>query len=308
MKCDICSAKAQVELTQHKIAMCSSCYLKWVPEYTQRTIKKYKMFSHRDSVLVAVSGGKDSLALWSILTELGYRADALYINLGIMEDNYSNSSLKCAQQLASQLGRKLYVIDVHKEHGFRIPQMYRKVERTICSTCGVIKRYYMNLIAYKEGYNCVATGHNLDDEVSSLLSNVLNWNVHYLARQSPFLPGKGQKLVKKVKPLCYFTEKETAQYAFLKKIKYIEDECPYVKGSTFLYYKNLLNQIELNSPGLKRRFYDGFLKVSRERFEEIMPALNGCSKCGMPTPIDICTFCRIIERAKKILPRHTTLQ
>ncbi|MFW6138338.1 MAG: ATP-binding protein [Spirochaetota bacterium] len=308
MKCGLCFGKAQVELIQHKIAMCGPCYLKWVPHYTQRTIKNFRMFSHQDPVLVAVSGGKDSLSLWSILTELGYQADALYINLGILENNYSAYSLECAQQLASTLGRKLHVIDLEKEQGFRIPQMHRKIERNICSACGVIKRYYMNLTAYQEGYHCVATGHNLDDESSSLLSNVLSWDVHYLSRQSPVLPEKGQKLVKKVKPLCYFTEKETAQYAFLKQIEYIGYDCPYVKGSTFLYYKDLLNQLEQNSAGSKRRFYDGFLRVSAGRFEEKMPELQECRHCGMPTPIDVCSFCRITQRAKKIVREQTPSQ
>ena len=70
-------------MRQHKLALCKEHYLEWVPEQTERFIKKYEMFSHDDKVLVAVSGGKDSLALWDILHRLGYQADGLYLGLGI---------------------------------------------------------------------------------------------------------------------------------------------------------------------------------------------------------------------------------
>ena len=48
------------------------------------------MIAPGDRVLVAVSGGKDSLAVWDILVELGYEADGLYVGLGIGE--YSDVS------------------------------------------------------------------------------------------------------------------------------------------------------------------------------------------------------------------------
>ena len=70
-------------MRQHKLALCKEHYLEWIPEQTERFIKKYEMFTHYEKVLVAVSGGKDSLALWEILTRLDYQADGLYIGLGI---------------------------------------------------------------------------------------------------------------------------------------------------------------------------------------------------------------------------------
>jgi predicted PP-loop superfamily ATPase len=83
MKCRKCGEKASVNMRQHKLALCKEHYLEWVPEQTERFIKKYGMFSRDEKVLVAVSGGKDSLALWDILVKLGYQADGLYLGLGI---------------------------------------------------------------------------------------------------------------------------------------------------------------------------------------------------------------------------------
>ena len=59
MKCRKCGEKASVNMRQHKLALCKEHYLEWVPEQTDRFIEKYKMFSHDDKILVAVSGGKE---------------------------------------------------------------------------------------------------------------------------------------------------------------------------------------------------------------------------------------------------------
>jgi len=70
-------------MRQHRLALCKEHYLEWVPEQTERFIKKYNMFTRNEKILVAVSGGKDSLSLWGILVRLGYQADVFYIGLVI---------------------------------------------------------------------------------------------------------------------------------------------------------------------------------------------------------------------------------
>lgn len=50
-------------MRQHKLAQCKPHFLEWVCDQTERNINNYKLFTKDDRVLVAVSGGKDSLAL-----------------------------------------------------------------------------------------------------------------------------------------------------------------------------------------------------------------------------------------------------
>jgi len=69
-------------MRQHRLAFCKEHYIEWFIEQTERSIEKYHMFSRDARILVAVSGGKDSLALWDVLWQLGYQADGLYIHLG----------------------------------------------------------------------------------------------------------------------------------------------------------------------------------------------------------------------------------
>jgi len=81
--------------------------------------------------------------------------------------------------------------------------------------------YFMNKKAKEFGYDIIATGYNLDDEAAVLFSNTLNWSVEYLKRQYPVLKEENG-FIRKVKPLCKISEKESAMYAILSGIEYIE--------------------------------------------------------------------------------------
>src|SRR5512137_157603 len=104
MKCRKCGREAAINMRQHKLALCGEHFLEWVPEQTQRFIEKYRMFTPDERVLVAVSGGKDSLSLWDVLLRLGYKADGIYIGLGIDGGvNYSNQSHEMCDKFLKNL-------------------------------------------------------------------------------------------------------------------------------------------------------------------------------------------------------------
>jgi tRNA(Ile)-lysidine synthase TilS/MesJ len=122
MKCKTCGEKAVVNMRQHKLALCKDHYLEWIPAQTARFIKKYWMFGPDEKILVAVSGGKDSLSLWDILHRLGYQVDGLYIGLGIDAGiGYSEESHRLTEKFAVENGLKLHVVDIEKIYGQSIP-------------------------------------------------------------------------------------------------------------------------------------------------------------------------------------------
>jgi uncharacterized protein (TIGR00269 family) len=307
----MCGQKAVVNMRQHKLALCKDHFLDWIPEQTERFIEKYKMFTREEKVLIAVSGGKDSLSLWDILQRLGYQADGLYICLGIDDQrsqigeglNYSSESQRLTEKFAAERGLKLHIVDIQKEYGATIPQFALKSHRgrsKPCSVCGLVKRHVLNRIARDFGYDVLATGHNLDDEAAVLFGNTLTWAGEYLLRQGPVLP-ETPGLARKVKPFCRIYERELLAYALLCGIEYIYDECPFSVGSTSIYYKQLLNQLENDRPGAKQSFYLSFLEARKSGLfaerEEIQAELHPCSKCGQPTSAPgLCSFCRMMSR------------
>ncbi len=249
------------------------------------------MFGADDRLVLGVSGGKDSLALWEILTVLGYRVDGVYLDLGIGE--YSSDGLRFSRQFAAERDLSLRVVDLGSDHGFSIPEAARFTSRVACSACGLSKRFLLNEAAAEMGYDVLVVGHNLDDEAAVLLGNVLRWEVDYLARQRPVLPTSDGGLVRKVKPLLRVAERETAAYAVLRGIRYEIEECPMAAGNTINRYKEWLNRLEEQSPGLKARFLLGFLDRGAAYFPPDPPELLACGECGRPTPGETCSFCRL---------------
>jgi uncharacterized protein (TIGR00269 family) len=299
MKCRKCGTKAIINMRQHRLALCQECFLEWVPEQVQRAIERFDMFAPDARLLVAVSGGKDSLGLWDVLLRLGYAADGVYINLGIGPEDYSSTSLRRAEQFAAQHEATLHVVDVAQRYGQTIPEVARRKRgRSTCGTCGLVKRHVMNGLACEEGYAALVTGHNMDDEAAVLFQNALHWSTGYLARQAPVLPASHPGLARKAKPLIRLYEREMAAYALLRGIDYIYEECPYSKGATTLVYKDLLNRLEERSPGAKQQFYLSFLQARGEGrllpLAEQRVELGECTRCGQPTTApELCAFCRL---------------
>ncbi len=294
MRCKRCRGKVVIEVRRHNAAFCRDCFVHYVRQQVSRAIAKHRMLAPSDRVLVAVSGGKDSLGLWDLLLDLGYQADGLYLGLGI--GGYSDRSKDLSQAFADARGAKLVVHDLESEQGYTIPEAAGAGRpkraspggRSSCAVCGLSKRYLFNRVALEGGYDVVATGHNLDDEAAVLFANTLRWDTASMARQFPVLEATRPGLA----------------YCVLKGIDYVVEECPLVGGNTQMRHKETLNQMEEASPGTKHTFLFGYVDRAATLLRAADVAeLAECSRCGMvtqapadPSEAPVCAFCRTRAR------------
>ena len=295
-RCRICKREAFIYLRYANLALCKEHFVNRTESVVQSAIHKFKMFSRKDKLLVAVSGGKDSLALWHIIDKLGYKADGIHIDLGLGE--FSELSWEISKEFAKKHGFHLHLLSIKDELGTSINGLVKKRHEKPCSFCGAVKRYILNKVSYERGYDVLITGHNLDDESARLLGNILNWDEEYIYRQYPALP-KEDKMVKKVKPLVFISRKELLLYCESEEIEYVKSGCPHSKGARSLVLTDIMEEIENKYPATKLRFIKGFYKL-RNRF---MPSekveLYECPTCGMLTSSEkLCRFCRIKDRIK----------
>lgn len=288
-----------IDLPRHNANFCVEHFQELCRRQVRKAIDQFDMFTPDDRLLVAISGGKDSLAVWDLLLDLGYQADGLYLGLGI--GNYSDESAGYARRFAEGRGLVLHEVSLRDDHGFDVPTAARVTRRVPCSACGLSKRHLFDDVARQHGYDVVVTGHNLDDEAAVLYGNTLRWDIDYLARQLPVLPAR-HGFPKKAKPLVRLTERETAAWCVVRRIDYLVEECPMAVGNRHLAYKEALNRLETDSPGAKATFYLGFL----ERMAPLLAGQSGadqghlesCIRCGAPTTGEVCAFCRLVERTE----------
>ncbi|WP_165492289.1 ATP-binding protein [Egibacter rhizosphaerae] len=313
-QCQVCGRAVVIEIPRHRAAFCAEHLVDHIRGQVRHAIDRHGMLSYDDRVLVAVSGGKDSLALWDVLLDMGYH-DGLYLGLGI--GDYSQRSEQVVSDFAERRGVTLHAIDLATEFGYSIPDATGVKDRSACGVCGLSKRYVFNKVALDHGYDVMATGHNLDDEAAQLLGNVLRWQTPFMARQSPALAASGG-LAKKVKPLYRVGEREMAAYCIVRGLDYIVEECPLVGGNTVHHYKDALNELERHFPGTKAQFLYGFLdKVRDQHFASEADEGNddgvvACGECGMPTAPPKgkaahngdsvrCAFCRTQQRVLSVV-------
>lgn len=298
MKCTRCRKPAEVKIRAHNSAFCRACYVVFFRRRVLKAIEKEKMIDKGERVLVAVSGGKDSLALWDVLHEEGYETVGFHLALGI--GGYSERSLDRTREFAEARGLDLRIHSL-RDDGLAVPDMMAATRRPACAACGTAKRHHFDAAALEYECQVVATGHNLDDEAARLLGNVLRWQVDHLARQRPVMQPTHEKFVRKVKPLYLTSELETASFAFLRGIEYVVEECPNAAGATQLTYKALLDQLESSSPGSKLSFVNEFVTRGAAGFlaKERESAPNTCGGCGMPSFGDLCSFCSLSSEVQR---------
>lgn len=293
MKCRKCKVPAEISLPSHNTAFCRACFSTYFTGQVERAIDKHKLILPGERVLVALSGGKDSLTLMLELSRLGHDVTGLHVDLGIPVS--SAAARAKVEGFCAQHGMKLHVVELIKE-GLPIPDVKKYINRPVCSACGKIKRHWFNRVALEGGFHCLATGHNLDDEVARLFANTLRWDAGYLSDQGPCLQAESG-FARKIKPLYRLTEFETACYAFINGISIHSAPCPYSGGASFTGHKALWSNLEYNSPGSKISFYDGFLKRGRPAFalveKEEGHELSPCTNCASPTSTEVCGVCRL---------------
>jgi tRNA-5-methyluridine54 2-sulfurtransferase len=311
-RCAVCRAPAVHEEPRHRAAWCPAHLADHVHNQIRKAIDRppdrpagERMFHYGQRVLVAVSGGKDSLALWDALLAMGYEVDGLYVGLGI--GGYSSRSEQVCRSFATERGLELHVVDLAEHYGYSTPSGAGATGRSTCGVCGLSKRYVFDRVAVERDYDVLLTGHNLDDEAATLLGNVLRWNEGFLARQRPVLAARAGNQRRKCKPMYRLSERESAAYCVVRGIDYVVEECPLVDGNTGHELKSAFDLLEAASPGLKAQFVFGFLDRIADRFVDEDDAgrahdLAACTSCGMPTTTDTCAFCRQREAILAVLP------
>ncbi len=296
MKCQRCSKSAVIYQKYSNAHLCKSHFIEDVERKIKRDIRKFKMVGRNEKIAVALSGGKDSIALLYILHKIfRNRPDLEFIAITIDEGikGYRENTIEHAIKLTGELGIRHIIRSFEDEFETSLDALTREKENRACTLCGVLRKNILNKAAREIGANKIAIGHNLDDESQTILMNYMRGDIDRLKRMIPGTIQKG--MVPRIKPLRSIPEKEVALYGFLNNLPVSMDECPYAGFALRNEIRELLNNYEVNHPGTKYSLLGGYESIS----EFLRPAdtqIVFCEKCSEPGSERICKTCRLLGR------------
>jgi uncharacterized protein (TIGR00269 family) len=286
--------------------LCRRCFTRSIEEKVRATIAKYRMFSFDDKIAVAVSGGKDSISLLNVLAKIEKKHPkaslvAITVDEGIKE--YRDEALRIASENCDELGIKHFVTSFRELYGFTLDEIVKRLKRkgesglTPCAYCGVLRRKALNTAARNVKADKLATAHTLDDETQTILLNIFHGDVLRIAREKPVTDEAHPKLVQKVKPFCEIPEKETALYAYVRRIRFQSTPCPYASEALRNDIRIMLNRMEEKHAGIKFTVFKSMERI-RPALEEIAKkeGLKECYECGEPTTERICKTCQMLKQ------------
>ena len=206
-KCSKCSSQSILHQAYSGQHLCGKCLSNSIRRRTAKELRKQlilpKNARHDDGspfrLLVAVSGGKDSAVLLSMIVDIiGKRRDVEII-AGCVDEGiqgYRKPSMDCAMNLSKDLGIRFETIS-YPELGYeRMDSVVSKMPKIgdlhdeangmmPCSFCGVFRRQGLNALAHKTKADVMALGHNLDDMAQSILMNLQKGEVERSIRLAP---------------------------------------------------------------------------------------------------------------------------
>ncbi|MCM1395611.1 MAG: tRNA 2-thiocytidine(32) synthetase TtcA [Corallococcus sp.] len=221
----------------------------------RRAINDYKMIQSGDKIAVGVSGGKDSVALLTLLTaykrfsEHDFDLCAITIDMGFAKDAFAPIAKYCES----------LDVEYHVEHTDIAEIIFdARKEKNPCSLCAKMRRGALNAKINALGYNKLALGHHRDDVVETFLLSLF-----YEGRLSTMQPTSymSNSKVTLIRPMIYLAEKDVA--ALSKDLPVVHNPCPANKHTQRETMKDLLKTLSLDYPGVEEKFANAIMHPER---------------------------------------------
>lgn len=225
-------------------------------------IADYKMIQPGDRILLAVSGGKDSLFMAWALADIRKRSPVKFHLEAVTIDpgepwQLSETQISAIKSFLSSIDIPHHAITsdiariVIKHHGKKTP----------CSLCANLRRGCLHQAANDLGFNKIALGHNLDDAIETLFLNMFFQGSLRCFKPKTYL---SRRNIEVIRPIVYVEEPLIARTATRLGLPVAPASCSYSGNTNRQHMKDIVSTLSADIPGLERKMLNVLQAVWRQ--------------------------------------------
>lgn len=223
-------------------------HIEFVKNKVAKALMDYEMVEPGEKILVAVSGGKDSLVMLETLAAVrnfhftDFEMEALHIDVQDVPYSVDRNFLT---GFGEKLGVKMHFSDMEanlEERGKKSP----------CFVCSWHRRKALFTFAVENNFQKLALGHHMDDAIETLL---INMAYHGNISSMPGKLSMFEESITVIRPLILLANKDTAEFANIRKYPKLKAPCPYEDQSQRETARQLVKQLEKLHPKARKNLF-----------------------------------------------------
>lgn len=238
-------------------------------EKVEETIKKFNMLKHNDRVVVAVSGGPDSVALVYLLNRLK-KEWRLYLHIAHLNHMLRKDEADRDSLFVSNLAQKLGLALTSEQ--IKVKDFAKKMKLSVEEAARKVRYDFFLKVARKNYASKIALGHNNDDQAETVLMRFLRGSGISGLRGIPAKRRLEDCLI--IRPLIEIRRKQILRFLSLKNIPYRSDS----SNLKSLYFRNRIRNKLI--PYLEKSFNPNIKEILANLAENISEDFDFLEKSG----------------------------
>lgn len=215
----------------------------------RRAVDDYHMIEENDRIAVGISGGKDSLTLlYALYGLMRFYPQKFQIHAVTVDLGFGNLNLDSIRQLCQSMDVEYTIVNTD------IAQVVfdERAESNPCSLCAKMRKGALNQAIKDVGCNKVAYAHHKDDVVETMLMSLIFEGRFHTFSPVTYLDRTDLTVIR---PLIYVNEVDVIGFVNKYTVPVVKSPCPADGHTKREYVKNLLREINLETPGVKERMF-----------------------------------------------------